>query len=75
MILTDILPVRFICNLYLVITKTQARMMPGAESKTPFPDLVTHHPKVVLASGSVDSPKPQNLTECLKNRIPEDPEG
>jgi len=26
-------------------------MMPGAESETPFPDLVTHHPKEVLAGG------------------------
>jgi len=49
-------------------------MMPGAESETPFPDSVTHHPKAVLAGGLVDSPRPQNLTECLKNRIPEDPE-
>jgi len=23
----------------------------GAESKTPFPDLVTHHPKAVLVGG------------------------
>jgi len=30
---------------------TQARMMPGAESETQFPDLVTHHPKAVLAGG------------------------
>jgi len=28
-------------------------MTPGAESKTPFLDLVTHHPKAVLAGGSV----------------------
>jgi len=46
-------------------------MTPGAKSKTPFPDLITHHPKVVLA----DSPRPQNLIERLKNRITEDPEG
>jgi len=26
-------------------------MMPGAESETPFLDLVTHHPKAVLAGG------------------------
>jgi hypothetical protein len=37
--------------LYLVITRTQARMTPGAESETPFPDSVTHHPKAVLAGG------------------------
>jgi len=49
-------------------------MTPGAESKTPFPDSVTHHPKAVLAGGLVDSPRPQNLTEHLKNGIPEDPE-
>jgi hypothetical protein len=49
MILTDILPV--ICNLYLIITRTHTRMTPGAESETPFPDLVTHHPKAVLAGG------------------------
>ena len=48
MILTDNY---FICNLYLVITRTQARMTLGAESETLFPDLVTHHPKVVLAGG------------------------
>ena len=50
-------------------------MTPGAESETPFPDLVTHHPKAVLAGGwwLVDSPRPQNLTECLKNRITKDP--
>jgi hypothetical protein len=50
-------------------------MMPSAESKTPFLDSVTHHPKVVLAGGSVGSPRPQNLVEHLKNRITEDPEG
>ena len=49
-------------------------MTPGTESETPFPDSVTHHPKAVLAGGSVDSPRPQNLTERLKNRIPKDPE-
>ena len=65
----------FIHNFYLVIMRTQARIMPVAESETLFPDLVTHHPKVVLAGGSVDSPRPQNLIETLKNGITEDPEG
>ena len=51
-------------------------MMPSAESETPFPDSVTHHPKAVLvAGGSVDSPRPQNLIETLKNEITKDPEG
>src|SRR6266436_1311735 len=49
MILTDTLPVY--CNLYLVITRALARVMPGAEPKTPFPDSVTHHPKAVLVTG------------------------
>ena len=64
-------------NLYLVITRTQARMLPVAESKTLFPDSVTHHPKAVLvvAGGSVESPRPQNLIEPLKNGITKDPEG
>ena len=55
--------------LYLVITRALARMTPGAESS------VTHHPKVVLAGGSVDSPRPQNLVQPLENGITEDPEG
>jgi hypothetical protein len=50
-------------------------MTPGAESESPFLDSVTHHPKAVLAGGLVDSLRPQNLTERLKNRITEDPEG
>jgi len=50
-------------------------MTPSAESKTPFPDSVTHHPKAVLAGGSVDSLRPHNLVEQLKNRITKDPEG
>ena len=66
----------FYHNLYLVITRTQARMSPVAESKTLFPDSVTHHPKAVLvAGGSVESLRPQNLIEPLKNGITEDPEG
>ena len=73
MILTDALPVY--CNLYLVITRALARMMPSTESETPFPDSVTHNPKAVLAGGSVDSLRPQNLVEPLKNGITEDPEG
>jgi len=51
-------------------------MSPVAESKTLFPDSVTHHPKAVLvAGGSVESLRPQNLIEPLKNGITEDPEG
>jgi len=75
----------FYHNLYLIITRTQARMLPVAESKTLFPDSVTHHPKAVLAGGlpthqevrpgQVDSLKPQNLIEPLKNGITKDPEG
>jgi len=37
--------------LYLVITRALARMPPIAESETPFPNSVTHHPKAVLAGG------------------------
>jgi len=66
----------FYHNLYLVITRTQARMSPVAESKALFPDLITHHPKAVLvAGGSGESPRPQNLIEPLKNGIIENPEG
>jgi len=50
-------------------------MLPVAESETLFLDLVTHHPKAVLAGGSIDSPRPQNLVEPLKNGITKDPEG
>jgi hypothetical protein len=50
-------------------------MLPVAESETLFPDSVTHHPKVVLAGGSVDSPRPQNLVQPLENGITKDPEG
>jgi len=48
-----------------------------AESETLFLDLVTHHPKRywLVAGGSVDSLRPQNLIEPLKNGITEDPEG
>jgi hypothetical protein len=49
--------------LYLVITKTQARILPVAESETLFPDSVTHLPKAVLAGGSIDSPRPQNIVD------------
>ena len=65
----------FYYNFYLVITRTRARMLPVAESETLFPDSVTHLPKVVLAGGSVDSPRPQNLVEPLENSITKDPEG
>ena len=50
-------------------------MTPVAESETLFLDSVTHHPKAVLAGGSVESPRPQNLIEPLKNGITKDPEG
>jgi hypothetical protein len=50
-------------------------MLPVAESETLFLDSVTHHPKVVLAGGLVDSPRPQNLIEPLKKGITKDPEG
>jgi len=52
-------------------------MTPGAESKTPFPDLVNHHPKAVLAGGWWLGclTEATDLTERLKNRITEDHEG
>ena len=40
--------------------------MPVAESKTLFPDSATHLPKVVLAGGSIDSPRPQNIVDPPK---------
>jgi len=52
--------------LYLDITKTQARPLPVAESETLFLDLVTHLPKAVLAGGSVDSPRLQNVVDPPK---------
>jgi len=61
MILMDNSPFYYI--LYLVITKTQARILPVAESKTLFLDLVTHLPKAVLAGGS---PRPQNIVDPLE---------
>ena len=49
MILMDDFP--FLLYFILVITKTQARILPVAESETLFPDSATHLPEAVLAGG------------------------
>jgi hypothetical protein len=61
----------FYHNLYLVITRTQARMSPVAESETLFPDSVTHHPKVVLVGGWLTHQShrtSQNLSKTVSPR-------
>jgi len=64
MILTDYFPSFYIS--YLVIQRTQARILSVAESETQFLDSVTHLPKAVLAGGLIDSPRPQNIAEPLE---------
>jgi hypothetical protein len=68
MILTDNFPLL----LYFVLSyyKDTARILPVAESQTLFPDLVTHLPKVVLADGSIDSLRPQNVVDPSKTVSP-----
>jgi len=51
---------------YLVIQRTQARVLPVAESETQFSDLATHLPKVVLAGGSIDSLRSLKAAQGLR---------
>jgi len=60
----------FLLYFLLVIPKIQTRILPVTESKTLFSDSVTHPPKAVLAGGSIDSPKPQNIVDPPKTVLP-----
>ena|SRR5882762_3273663 len=67
------------CIVVLTLCKSMVGCLtclhPTKPSSLSFGSGVRDHPKAVLAGGSVESPRPQNLIEPLKNGITEDHEG